>query len=95
VIPSNGAGFALRYNIDYFWIPAFAGMIVFLNRYSYPHFVSPLRDAAHRFGRNDPAPNYHALIRREFALNLCGTWRQEPIWCGAGFTTTKVVLTFG
>jgi len=32
--------------------------------------------------RNDPAPNYPALIRREFALNSCGTQRQTPFGAG-------------
>ncbi len=61
--------------------------------------ISPLCDAAHHFGRNDPAPNYPALIRREFALNLCGTRRQWPILrlhsgqvlCGAGGAKYKGV----
>ncbi len=50
-----------------------------------------------RFARNDPAPNYPALIRREFALNLCGTRRQWPILrlhsgqvsCGAGIIASS------
>jgi len=34
--------------------------------------------------RNNPAPNYPALIIREFALNSCGTSGWIPVFTGTG-----------